>query len=68
MSLDFIFALLLVAVGLAVARAAYLAFHQRAYDDPKRKIVTAFEVTFFGRPKTNAPAPVGCVGGVADKP
>jgi hypothetical protein len=68
MSLDFIFALLLVAVGLAVARAAYLDFHQRAYYDPKRKIVTAFEVRYFGRPKTNAPAPVGCVGGLAEKP
>lgn len=66
MSLDFIFALVLVAVGLVVVLiGAYLVFHQKAYYDPESKTITSFEIPFFGKLKTNAPALVVCVGGLA---
>ncbi|HUN99137.1 MAG TPA: hypothetical protein VMU69_23250 [Bradyrhizobium sp.] len=68
MFLDVIFALVLAPVALAVARGAGLVFHQKAYFDPKRKIVTGFQLLFFLKPKTNAPVPVVCVGSLAKKP
>jgi hypothetical protein len=57
---------MLVLVGLVVVViGAYLVFHQKVYYDPKGKSVTAIEIPWFGKFKTNVPALALCIGSLA---
>ena len=66
MSEDFIFALLLLVVGLAIIGVgAYSAYHQKVYYDPKAKSVTTeVNLPLIGKLKTNFPAAVLCFIGL----
>jgi hypothetical protein len=66
MSEDFIFALLLLVVGLAIiAVGAYSAYHQKVFYDPKaRSVTTEVNLPILGKLKTNIPAAVLCFIGL----
>jgi hypothetical protein len=66
MSEDFIFSVLLLAVGLAIVGiGAYSAFRQKVYFNPAdNSVVTEVDVPIFGKIKTNAPAIALCFIGL----
>lgn len=66
MSDDFVFAVMLLAVGLAVIGVgAYSAYHQKVFYNPKDKSVTTeVDLPLLGKLKTNAPAIALCFIGL----
>jgi uncharacterized membrane protein len=66
MSEDFIFALVMLLVGLAiVVVGAYLTFHQKVYYNPAdQSVMTEVEIPIVGKLKTNLPAIVLCFIGL----
>jgi hypothetical protein len=66
MSEDFVFALLLLAVGVAIIWiGGYSVYRQKLYYDPKDKsVVTEVEIPIIGKLKTNAPSLALCFVGL----
>lgn len=66
MSQDFIFAVLLLAVGLVIIGVgAYSAYHQKLYYNPEDKsVVTEVDIPILGKVKTNFPSIALCFIGL----
>lgn len=66
MAQDFIFALVLLGVGvLIIGVGAYLTYHQKVYFNPAdNSVITEMEIPLIGKVKTNIPAIALCFVGL----
>lgn len=66
MAQDFIFALVLLGVGvLIIGVGAYLTYHQKVYFNPAdNSVITEMEIPLIGKVKTNIPALALCFVGL----